>query len=45
MMQSQPQDISKTIRCDNALLLQSLDERLSEPQEALLAQHLTQCDA
>ena len=45
MMQSQPHDITKTIRCDNALLLQSLDERLSDPQEACLAQHLTECDA
>jgi len=45
MMPSQPQDPAKIIRCDNALLLHSLDERLSEPQEACLAQHLTECDA
>ena len=42
-MEIRPRDIARTIRCDDVLLLHSLDEGLSEPQEASLAQHLTEC--
>lgn len=34
-----------TSLCDEALLLRSLEERLSEQQEELLAKHLTHCEA
>ena len=42
-MESQPGHLAKPIRCDDALLLHSLDEGLSETQEASIAQHLTEC--
>jgi serine/threonine protein kinase len=42
-MGGRPRNIAKTIRCDDVLLLHSLDEGLTEPQEASLAEHLTEC--
>jgi len=44
-MDTRDQDHAKTVGCDHPWLMRSLDERLSEPEEELLAQHLTECKA